>query len=432
MRIAVLGGGVAGLTCAHYLARGGHTPFVLEPSGALGQLGTPIVHEGLRIDRFSNALRNTDTALCGLLADLGGLGRVAWRPTRSAVSMDGAFFPVSTPADLLRTAGLIRLPGRDWLRAGLGLAYATQLKRYALHLHGVAAAEWLPRVFGRRVFEAWWRPFLETRFGAYSEAVPAYWVWRELNAYQAGRREVFGYLRGGIGWLGERLRRSIEARAGEVRLHAEISAVETGGQYCSVEVDGAERRFDAVVSTLPPGELAKLAGGRLARELPNLDVPYQGRVTALVILQRRLGDYYQTAFLDKDAPFQRTIEATHVVPAESLGGRHLIYVRNDCGPHTDAFKLPDDVVRKQALESLRRWFPAFDPRDVEAVHVSHNGAAEPITLFGNLRRQIPTRIPNTRVFMCTSAQAYPRRAGWDTDVTLARETAAAVVTPSDL
>ena len=79
MRIAVLGGGVAGLACAYYLARGGHAPLVLEPSDALGQLGAPIVHEGLRIDRFSNPLRNSDTALCGLLADLGGLGRVVGR-----------------------------------------------------------------------------------------------------------------------------------------------------------------------------------------------------------------------------------------------------------------------------------------------------------------------------------------------------------------
>ena len=235
-----------------------------------------------------------------------------------------------------------------------------------------------------------------------------------------------GYLRGGIGWLGERLRRSIEARGGEVRLHAEISAVENHGTHCTVEVDGVNRRVDAVVSTLPPGELAKLAGGLLARELPNLDVPYQGQVTALVILQRRLGEYYQTAFIDPSLPFQRTVEATHVVPSESLGGRHLLYVRNECGPHTDAFKLPEDVVRKQALDSLKRWFPSFDARDVEAVHVSHNEAAEPITLYGDLRRAIPTRIPNTRVFLCTAAQAYPRRVGWDTEVTLARETAAVV------
>jgi protoporphyrinogen oxidase len=427
MRIAVLGGGVAGLACAHYLARAGHTALVLEPSGALGQLGSPIVHEGLRIDRFSNPLRNTDTALCGLLADLGGLGRVAWRPTRSAISVNGAFYPVSSASDLLRTAGLAGLPSRDWLRAGLGLAYATQLKRYALHLHGVRGADWLPRVFGRRVYETWWRPFLEMRFGDYAEEVPAYWVWRELNAYQTGRREVFGYLRGGIGWLGERLRRSIEARGGEVRLHAEISGVETGGTQCTVGVDGTERRFDAIVSTLPPGELGKLAGSRLSRELPNLDVPYQGRVTALVILQRRVGEYYQTAFIDRDLPFQRTIEATHVVPTESLGGRHRLYVRNECGPHTDEFKLPADVVRKQALDSLRQWFPNFDVRDVEAVYVSQNEAAEPITLVENLRRAIPVRIPNSRVFLCTSAQAYPRRVGWDTDVTLARETAASVV-----
>ena len=426
MRIAVLGGGVAGLACAYYLARSGHTPLVLEASGALGQLGSPIVHEGLRIDRFSNPLRNSDTALCGLLADLGGLGRVAWRPTRSAIAKNGAFYPVSSASDLLRTAGLMGLSSRDWLRAGVGLAYATQLKRYALNLHAVPAGDWLTSVFGKRVYENWWRPFLEVRFGAYAEEIPAYWVWRQLNAYQAGRREVFGYLRGGIGWLGERLRRGIEARGGEVRLHAEVSGVETAGTHALVEVDGTERRVDAAVVTLPPGELVKLAGGQLARELPSLDVPYQGRVTALVIMQRRLGEYYQTAFMDPDLPFQRTAEATHVVPSESLGGRHLVYVRNECGPHTDAFKLPDDVVRKQALDSLRTWFPSFDARDVEAVHVSHNEAAEPITLVGNLRGTIPTRIANSRVFLCTSAQAYPRAVGWDTEVTLARETAAAV------
>jgi hypothetical protein len=64
---------------------------------------------------------------------------------------------------------------------------------------------------------------------------------------------------------------------------------------------------------------------------------------------------------------------------------------------------------------------------VEAVHISHNDAAEPITLFGDLRRTIPSRIANTRVFLCTAAQAYPRRVGWDTEVTLARETSAMVV-----
>jgi protoporphyrinogen oxidase len=423
MRVAILGGGVAGLACAHYLAKGGHTPVVLETSGWLGQHGAPIEHDGLRLDGFSHAIRNSDTALCGLLGELGGLGRIAWRETSSAVGVRGTFYPVTAARDLLRTGGIA---SRDRLRAGLGLAYATQLKRYALHLDEVPASEWLPRVFGRRVYEFWWRPVLEGRFGQYADEVPAYWAWRQLNAYQAGRREVFGYIRGGIGWLAERLRRSVEARGGEVRLHATVTAVETGGMHCTVELDGAEERFDRIVSTIAPGDLAKLARPRLARELPSLDVPHQGRVTVLVISRRRLGDFYQTALLGDGQPFQRVIEATHVVSSESLGGRHLIYVRGECGPHTDAFKLPDDVVKKQALDTIRQWFPSYDVGAIEALHVSRDPVAEPITLRGQLSRRLPTRIPNTRVMLCTAAQAYPRVVGWDSDVTLARETAAAV------
>jgi len=229
-----------------------------------------------------------------------------------------------------------------------------------------------------------------------------------------------------MGWLTERLRRSIEARGGEVRLHARVMSLETGATNCTVELDGQEERFDAIISTVAPGDLAKIARARLARELPNLDVPYQGRVTALIVSRRQLGSFYQSALIGENLPFQRVIEATHVVSSESLGGRHLIYVRGECGPHTDAFKLPDDVVKKQALDTIERWFPSYDMAAIEAVHVSRDPFAEPITLLGQHARRLPTRIPNTRVLLCTSAQAYPRQVGWDADVTLARETAAAV------
>jgi protoporphyrinogen oxidase len=423
MRVAILGGGIAGLACAHYLVKGGHTPVILEPSAWLGQLGSPIEHEGLRLDGSSLPIRNGDTALCGLLGEIGGLGRVAWRETRSAIAVRGTHYPVSAARDLVRLLGL---RDRDRLRAALGLVYATKLKRYALHLDSVPASDWLPRVFGRRVYEVWWRPLLESRFGEYVDEVPAYWAWRQLNAYQTGRREVFGYLRGGVGWLAERLRRSIETRGGEVRLHAKVTAVETAPTHCGVELDGREERFDEVISTLAPGELAKLARARLAHELPNLDVPYQGRITALLVSRRRLGEYYQTALIGPGQVFQTVVEATHVVSPESFGGRHLIYVRGECGPHTDTFKLGDDVLRKQALDTLARWFPAFDPSAIEAVHVTRDAYAEPINLVGQLSRRLPTRVPGTRVLLCTSAQAYPRRVGWDADVTLARETAAAV------
>ena len=163
MRVAILGGGVAGLTCAHYLAtRRAHAGRARDLR-RLGQLGAPIEHEGLRIDRFSNALRNSDTALCGLLGELGGLGRVAWRETRSAVVVDGAFYPRQRPR-----ATCCAPPGSSACQAATGCARRsgspTRPSSSATRCtcDSVPAAEWLPRVFGRRVFEAWWRPMLES------------------------------------------------------------------------------------------------------------------------------------------------------------------------------------------------------------------------------------------------------------------------------
>ena len=423
-KIAVLGSGMGGLACAHYIARAGGRAIVLEPSGALGPSAPPIVHDGMRIERFWAPLQQTDTALCGLLAQLGGLGRIAWRRTVSGIGVDGAFHPASSTADLMRSLRLAELSRRERLLARAGLAYLTQLKCHPHDLRDLCAADWLPRVLGRRAYESYCRPFLEARFGEYGENVPADWVFRRIKAY-ATRHEVVGFLRGGGGWLGARLRRSIEARGGEVRLHAAITAVETHPRGCRVEVDGRELEVDAVVCALPPARLAKLARGRLASALPDLDVPYQGVVSVLIVLARRLGRYYQTTFLDPDAPLRRTTEATHVVPAELVDGRHFLYVRDPCGPHTERFKQPDGAVCRRVIGALQQSFPGFSAREIEAVHVSRDEAAEPAPVPRNLRRRLPSSIEG-RVFLCSPAAGPPRRANWDGDVMFARDTAAAI------
>src|SRR5262249_31811024 len=234
-----------------------------------------------------------------------------------------------------------------------------------------------------------------------------------------------GSLRGGSRWLGARLRGPIEARGGEVQLDAEVPAVETHPRGCSVEVDGRELAVDAVVSALPPPRLAKLASGRLASDLPDLDVPYQGMVSALVVLLRPLGRYYQTTFLDPDAPLRRTTEATHVVPAELVDGRHFLYVRDPCGPHTERFKQSDAAVGRRVIGALQQSFPDFSSRDVEGVYVSRDEAAEPAPLPRNLWARLPSCIDG-RVFLCTPAAGPSRRAGWDGDVMFARDTAVAI------
>lgn len=422
MRVGILGGGVAGLACGHYLAKLGHVPVVIESAAELGRMGAPIVHAGAEIDRIPTVLRRTDSALCGLLAELGMLGRATWRPTSSTVLLAA----VAQPVTAARQLGSGASSALQRLRARLGFAQAARVHTRALDLDSLPAAVWLPRAFGRSLYERCWQPFMAARFGIYADEVSAYWCWRELYGQLTVRRHTSGHLRGGVGGLSDRLRRSIERRGGEVRLCAGVTGVEADIAKCKVELDGREEEFDAVISTLDLEELAKLARARLRSELPRLDQPFLGGVTVLVILRRSLGPPRDGTVLEQSAPFHRVIRVTHAARAGSEGNLHLVYLHRDCVAHSESYRQADELVVGLALECLSEAFPAFEARQVEAVHVSRNPVAEPIATVGQLQRRPPTRVGASRFYLCTAVQAHPRRVGWDADVTLARETAAMV------
>jgi protoporphyrinogen oxidase len=419
VRVGILGSSFAGLACAYYLAKAGHVPVVLEPGDQLGRGGPQLDVEGSRIDGGPCAIRAMDTALCGLLADLELAGRIHWRPQRAAVLAGGMLRPIRCAGDFL---GLAALPWRERLRAAAGLVYTTELKTYALELDDIAATEWLPRVFGAMTYERVWRPLLERRFGEYLDEIPAYWAWRLLGRLRHGEREVLGYLRGGYSELCRQLRRAIESRGGEVRLASPLSAVETRGERAWVELEGGRGLdFDALICSLAPAQVRKLARGPLAGLLPPEDPPYLDSVTAAVVTRRPLGSHYQTVLIDPSTPFQLVTDATRLLPGGSLGGRHVTYMTYYVSrSHTAA--LSDELVCKQALETLARLRPDFRDEVVERTEVLRRPDVEPVHTLGALRRRPAPRLGDSNVFLCSSAQAYPRACSWDSEVTLARET----------
>jgi protoporphyrinogen oxidase len=418
LRVGIVGGGIAGLAAAHFLARAGHLPVIFEASAQLGGLGTHFEHEGVALDRFYHVVLDSDAELCALLADLGCAERLVWRETGMGFLVDGALYGFNTPADLLRFRALGVL---DRLRTGLGALYITRGKRRALDLDEVPAADWLARLFGPRVFARLWEPLLRAKFGERRGDVPAYWVWNTLNREKHGGTEVKGYPRGGYRGIAEALRAAIVAGGGEVRLASPVAAIDADGGGVTLAGPRGAERFDAAVSTLPLPLLARAARGPLAAAVPLPDLCYQGVVNVVLLLRRRLSPFYWTAVVDERFPFQGVVETTHVIPTDWTGGRHLVYVMNYCGADTETYRRPDALLERQAVDGLAALYPGFDRGDVEAAYVFRAPHVEPVWTVGYLRRRPAPRVADTRLYLCTTAQAYPRVTAWNTSVALARE-----------
>jgi len=423
-RVAVLGGGIGGLASAHYLLNAGFVPIVLEASDRLGGLGTWFDHRGVHLDRYYHVILDSDAELCGLLGELGIADRLIWRETGMGFRLGGKLYGFNSPLDLLRF-GALSFPDR--LRTGLGAAYITKIKRHGLDLDDVYASEWLRRIFGPRIYARIWEPLLRAKFGDRIDTVPAYWVWNTLNREKNGEQEVKGYLRGGYEGFADALGDAVVARGGEVRLTSPVGALEPNGVAVRADVDGSDERFDAVISTLPMPRLRAVARGTLPGELPLADLHYQGCVNAVVVSRKPLERFYWTIVVDPAFPFQGVVETTHVIPSEWIGDRHLIYCLNYCEPGSEPYERSDDLVKRQALDGLAALYAGFRADDVEDVYVFRAPHVEPVWTVGYLRKRPAPRVGASRVYLSTTAQAYPRVTAWNTSIGLARDTVNALV-----
>lgn len=417
-RIAVVGGGIAGLTSAYRLACEGHDVELLEATASLGGLAQTFEHEGVRLDKYYHVMLDSDAHLIPLVREIGLASKLRWSETGMGIIHRGRLYPFNTALDLLRF-GAVPLPQR--VRTGLGALYITTIKKNGLPLDEELAVPWLRRLFGEQVYETIWDPLLAAKFGERRGEVPAYWVWNTLNREKNGSQEVKGTVVGGYGAVLDALAAGLRARGGRIRFESPVQRLEADERGATLHTDAGAEAWDAVVATPPLPVLRRLLSPRLADELTCGDVAFQGVCNVVLSLRRRLSPWYWTAVVDSDLPFQGIVETTHVVPLEDTGGRHLLYLMNYSGPGSERYDAPDALQIEQAISGLCRLYPTLRRDDVEAGFVFRAPFVEPVWTRGTLARRPRPQLGTSRVFLCTTVQAYPMVTAWNTSVKLATD-----------
>ena len=102
MKIAIIGGGLAGMTTAFYLSRRGHRVTVYEKEKDLGGLARSFALKNNFLEEYYHHIFLTDTYTIKLIEEAGLDSGLVWEESRMGLYCDNSVYAFGTPLDLLR------------------------------------------------------------------------------------------------------------------------------------------------------------------------------------------------------------------------------------------------------------------------------------------------------------------------------------------
>jgi protoporphyrinogen oxidase len=411
--IGVVGGGIAGLAAAHRLRQAGHEVRVFEASDDLGGLAATYPTAGDRIETFYHHLSKNEQTIVELAEELGLGDRVEWRIGENAYYVDGVVHPMDTPWEIL---AFPHLSLYDTFRLGmltLDVDVRGGIPSFDSYdsleaFEDVPVREFVVEHTTEAVYERFFEPLLEAKFGSRKEDVSAAWLLGRVKfrgERDLLRGEVLGYFEGGFAVLLDAL---VEAVGREnVRTGTRVTDLQTAdGAVEALTVEPADSGDGDGAARAP--ERGRADGGRSATThevdgvvvatMPNVleeltgypcEIDFQGSVCALLTMEEPLLDTYWLNIAD-EAPFGALIEHTNFVPPERYGGDHLLYVASYVqSPEEAIWRMDDDDLREHWLGGIEALFPGFDRSTVTEFRVGRNPRTAPIYERGYLDMVVP-------------------------------------------
>ncbi len=390
-RVAVLGGGPAGVGAALALARRGFGVTLVEQRETVGGNSGSFELEGLRVDYGSHRLHPaSDAEVLALIRERLGADLLT-RPRHGRIRLLGRWihFPLR--------AGDLALRTHPRFAAGVALDLAAKLLPRAAQSGEETFASVLRRGLGRTICEEFYFPYARKVWGLAPEEMSPIQARRRVSSGSIGKmlkrllpggsagggastKGVFYYPRGGFGQISEALAASALEHGAKLMLGTTVTKLALGASGHRVELESAEGKCaiaaDHVWSTLPIPLLARVCEPAAPAEVIAAARALRFRAMLLVYLvldADRFSEYDAHYFPGADLRITRLSEPKNYAALAEPRGTTVLCAELPCQTEDAVWSLSDRELGELVQEDLSRaGIPVRAPvRRVAVRRLSH-------------------------------------------------------------
>jgi len=330
MKIAIIGGGLVGLTSAYYLSKKGYKVVLFEKEAFCGGLasGFKDTNWDWHLERTYHHVFSNDNEILNFSNEI-GFNSFFFASPQTASLYNSRIFPVDTPQDFIKFP-LLSIPEK--LRAGVILAFL-QVSPFFSFYEKETACVFLKRTMGERVWVVMWENLFQKKFGKYAEKIVASFIWARISK----RTKRLGYPTGGFqNFINYLVDKNIEQGV-DIKKSSFVEQITKSGtgfviNYLGGGVGGCQKRYvDAVISTLPTPVFLKKGKGLFEPSYVNQlkKITYLSAVN--LILETNIPILEKTYWLsvcDKENPIMCVVQHTNFINKNHYGDNHISYVAN--------------------------------------------------------------------------------------------------------
>lgn len=421
MKIAVIGGGITGLTAAYFLSQAKHQVIVFEKENILGGLVSSFKAAGWDwpLEKFYHHFFSSDQELRVLIEKLNLKDKLLFKKPKTSLFIDQEIFRFDNLKSILLFPKLNLI---DKLRLGL-ITIVMKINPFWKPLEGVTAFDFIKTTMGERNLNLIWKPLFVSKFGKEAAKIPATFFWTRIKK----RSFKLGYLKQGIETLLNSLVEEIKQNQGQILIKQEITKIAKIDGKFKIRVSNKDypEKFDFVISTLPPPILLKT--------VDDLSVSEQNRLTSFhslgslcLILELKktfLADgTYWLNINETNFPFVAVVEHTNFIDKKYYSGNTILYVGGYYPQDHSYFSMTKKEILTEFSPYLKKINPTYHLSPI-TYHIFKNPYAQPIVPL-NYSQNIPsfkTSLPG--LYWVSLHHVYPQDRGINYAILLGKKVA---------